>query len=71
MHVRPETALLFPGLCRLAMYQLEMEMPDLCALGSRWRARVSGKRPVVPVWSEVKNAVQIQVQLLKAQHRHG
>lgn len=45
---------------------LRTEMPDLCALGSGW-----GKRAVVPVCSEVENAVQIQVQSPKAQHRDG
>lgn len=47
------------------------EMPDLWALGSGRLARVRGKRAVVPVWSEVKNAAQIQGQSPKAQHRDG
>lgn len=48
------------------------EMPDLCALGSEWRrAWVSKKRAVIPVWCEVKNTIQIQVQSPKAQRRDG
>lgn len=46
-------------------------MPGLCALGSGWLVRVRGERAVVPVWSEVKNASQIQGQSPKAQHRAG
>lgn len=39
------------------------EISDLCALGSGWRrAWLSEKRAAIPVWCEVKNTVQIQVQ---------
>lgn len=47
------------------------EISDLCALGSGWRrAWLSEKRAAIPVWCEVKNTVQIQVQS-KTQRRDG
>lgn len=74
MRMRLETALLVPGLCHLSVRQLREQRcltSGLWALGSGRLARVRGKRAVVPVWSEVKNAAQIQGQSPKAQHRDG
>lgn len=64
-------ALLFPGLCHLVMSQLQEQR---CLTSVPWALGGElawGKRAVVPVCSEVENAVQIQVQSPKAQHRDG